>query len=92
MCTTFEDPCEPSARAASEVGKNEPVQVNASWSPSAIVPGVTTVVVSLTEGRVDVQYDENLIDLEAMRNALRGAGYDLATERARAAPRGGCCR
>lgn len=56
------------------------------------LPGVTTVVVSLTEGRVDVQYDENLIDLEAMRNALRGAGYDLATERTRAAPRGGCCR
>lgn len=56
------------------------------------LPGVDAVAVSLKDGRAEVRYDENQVDVKAMRDALRGAGYDLATEAAPAAPRrGGCC-
>jgi len=53
--------------------------------------GVSTVAVSLADGRVDVGFDENLVGREAMRDALRHAGYGVATQSVRTKPRGSCC-
>jgi copper chaperone CopZ len=55
------------------------------------LPGVSGVAVSLTDGRVDVRYDESLTDPKAMRTAVRDAGFGLAAESVHTKPRGGCC-
>lgn len=53
--------------------------------------GVDAVDVSLAEQRVHVRYDENRVGIQAMRDALRSAGYDLAETTKPDRRRGGCC-
>jgi copper ion binding protein len=55
------------------------------------LPGVKEVAVSLPAQQVEVQFDEGKLTVDAMRTALQGAGYDVATARARTEHRGGCC-
>lgn len=56
------------------------------------LPGVAAVNVSLAEGRVDVQFDENRVEPDQMRDAVQSAGYGVAaSDQLRTAQRGGCC-
>lgn len=41
------------------------------------VRGVSAVNVSFETGEATVQYDERLTSMEALRDALRGAGYGV---------------
>jgi copper chaperone CopZ len=41
------------------------------------VGGVSAVNVSFETGEATVQYDERLTSMEALRDALRGAGYGV---------------
>lgn len=54
------------------------------------VPGVDKVDVSLTENVADIRFDEARVSLEALRTAIRSAGYDVASTPVKRAP-GGCC-
>ena len=57
----------------------------------AALPGVADVAVSLPRKQVEVQFDEGKVAVDAMANALRSAGYDVATGPAKAAQHRGCC-
>jgi copper chaperone CopZ len=41
-------------------------------------PGVTKVLVDLGGASADVEYDINLVKPEALENAVRGLGYEVA--------------
>ena len=55
------------------------------------LPGVADVAVSLPRKQVEVQFDESKVAVDAMANALRSAGYDVAVAPSGAAQRRGCC-
>lgn len=40
--------------------------------------GVTSAEVSVADRKVDVDYDESQVDLDAIREAIEEQGYDLA--------------
>lgn len=54
------------------------------------VPGVDKVDVSLTESLADVRFDEVRVSIEALRTAIRSAGYDVAATSVKQTS-GGCC-
>lgn len=39
--------------------------------------GITTVEVSLDDGKVDVSYDDSKVTVEAMKNTIEDQGYDV---------------
>ena len=43
------------------------------------LPGVTNVVVTLDPGKVSADYDRTRIEAEALYDAVRSAGYDVAS-------------
>jgi copper chaperone CopZ len=55
------------------------------------LPGVASVAVSLPRKQVEVQFDESRVAVDAMGNALRSAGSDVAATPTRAEHRRGCC-
>lgn len=56
------------------------------------LPGIAGVVVSLPKQQAEVRFDESKLTVDAMRIALKSAGYDIAAAPTGAEHRGGCCR
>jgi copper chaperone len=54
------------------------------------VPGVDKVDVSLPEHRATVKFDEGQTSVDAMRRAVRSAGYDIVETPVKSGG-GGCC-